>query len=304
MRVVVLGSEGYAGRHVLQALAESGVPGTDAPDLRGVDVVINCLPTLDPLRRQPRHFSPDPSLVALTGRMALAGVGRLVHLSTSTVLGADARPARGGTRILETAEPRPVHAYERLRLREERWLREAAGVDLVVVRPAPGVGAHEPVLARLLVDLERGRLRLPMGGRAQRSFLAGSDLGRVVVAAALRGRAGATYLATGFDGSWRDLMEMSGSLLGIPARIGSIPYDLAYLAAYGRQLGTPAGAECWPSPYLVDLMSKPQLVDDGLTRRDLSWSPQVGSFQEGVADVARWWLAEKGRADPAVAPEP
>lgn len=295
MRVLVVGAEEYAGRHAVAAFRAAGVEDvrTDEASLRGVDVVVNCLVGVGALTRLPRRFKPDEALAELAGRLRLAGAGRLVHLSSSSVLGADTAPGHGSVRILETTRPRPVHAFERHKLREEEWLREEAGTDVVVLRAAPGFGAHDALLRRLLGELEQGRLRLPMGGRADRSFLAGPDLGRALVAAALRGRPGGTYLAAGFDGTWRELLEMAAVLLRAPGRIGSTPYDLAFVAASVRQLATPPGRECWLSPYLVDLLAKPHLVDDGLTRRDLSWSPQVGSFQEGVADLVRWYVSER-----------
>ena len=299
MRVLVLGAGEYAGRHALEAFRAAGVEGrnlrsdasTGDPDFRGVDLVVNCRVTFDALLRQPLRFAPDPVLDSLVERMRLAGVARLVHLSSSAVLGAGTVPARGGTRVLETAEPRPAHGYERMKLREEAWLRERSGLEVVVLRAAPGFGAGDRVLAKLLGELRAGKVRLPMGGRAPRSFLAAPDLGRALAAAALRGRPGATYLAAGFDGSWRELMEMAAFLLEMPKAVGSTPYDFAYLAAMARELTTRVGSDCWLSPYLVDLLAKPQLLDDGLTRRDLTWSPQVGSFQEGVADLVRWFLS-------------
>jgi len=93
-------------------------------------------------------------------------------------------------------------------------------------------GAHDHSLRQL----RAGSLRLVSGGRAERTFLAGPDLGRALYAAAVRGRPGATYLAGGFDGTWRDLLTMAAAVMGIPARISSIPYDLAYIDAAVRWL--------------------------------------------------------------------
>src|SRR5205814_2599124 len=117
------------------------------------------------------------------------------------------------------------------------------------VRAAFGFGAYDPILERLLRQLRAGRLRLVNRGRARRGFLAGPDLGRALLAAALRGRPGATYLAGGFDGSWRELLTMAAAVMGVPEKIASIPYDLAYVAAGARWARARAGEEGGANPY-------------------------------------------------------
>ncbi|HEX6349457.1 MAG TPA: NAD-dependent epimerase/dehydratase family protein [Candidatus Dormibacteraeota bacterium] len=287
MNALVVGVSGFAGRHALAAFANArgADPEDDLENLaQGVDVLVFCGPTWEP-DRKPEGGGPHPLLARALRAAQAAGVRRFVHLSSAAVYGPD-HPAR----IPEAAEPRPVHAYERLKLREEEWLRRHRGqAELVVVRAAAGFGAWDPILERLLGELRAGRLRLVNGGRAQRTFLAGPDLGRALLAAALRGRPGATYLAGGFEGSWRDLLLMAAAVLGVASVVRSIPYDLAYLAARARWLGTRSGEVCWPNPYTLDLLAKNHTYDDGLSRRELSWSPQVGSFDEGVVELVKWF---------------
>ncbi len=288
MNALVVGASGYAGRHALQAFESArGVDPEDDLELavQDVEAVVFCGPTWEPDRKPAHGGAPHPLLARTLTAAQAAGVRRFVHLSTAAVYG----PDHVG-RIPESAEPRPAHAYERLTLREEAWLRGHRGaLELVVVRAAAGFGAYDPILERLLRSLRAGRLRLVNGGRSQRTFLAGPDLGRALRAAALRGRPGATYLAAGFDGSWRDLLLMAAAVMGVPAKIASIPYDLAYIAAGARWLKARGGEECWPNPYGLDLLAKSHVYDDGHSRRDLSWSPQVGSFDEGVMELVKWF---------------
>ena len=288
MKALVVGASSYAGRHALQAF--EGARGVDPDDdiesaAEGVDVVVMCAPTWEPDHKPAGGGAPHPLLVRVLGAARGTGVKRLVHLSTAAVYG----PDHSG-RILETAAPRPVHAYEKLKLREEAWLRlNRADLEVVVVRAAAGFGGHDPILERLLRQLRAGNLRLVNGGRAERTFLAGPDLGRALCAAAVRGRPGATYLAGGFDGTWRDLLTMAAAVMGIPARISSIPYDLAYIDAAVRWLRARSGQECWPNHYGLDMLAKNHVYDDSGSRRDLSWSPQVGSFDEGVMELVNWF---------------
>jgi nucleoside-diphosphate-sugar epimerase len=306
VKAVVVGASGYPGRHARQAFADAR--GVDADgDIEaaaaGAEVVIFCAPTWDPERKPLERRQPHPLLARTLAAARQAGARRFVHLSTTAVFGPD-HPGR----IPESAAPRPRHAYERLKLREEEWLWLNRGaLDLVVVRAAAPFGAEDPVLGRLLKQLDGGSLRLVNGGRAQHGFLAGPDLGRALQAAAARGRPGATYLATGFEGTWRELLAMAAEVMGIPARIGSIPYDLAYLAAAARWVRARPGEECWPNLYAVDLLAKNHLYDDAHSRRDLSWSPQVGSFEEGVVDLVRWYRSQnppRRRTEPATSPSP
>jgi nucleoside-diphosphate-sugar epimerase len=290
VKVVVVGADEYAGRHALASI-DGAVGVTATGDIEeavaDASVVICCAVTWDATHRLRVTREPHPLLPRLIGACRRARVRRLVHLSTALVFGPD-HP--GPHRITEATEARPVHAYEKLKLREEEWLRSHLGdLEVVFVRAAIGVGAHDRMLARMLGELERGSLRLVNAGRARRTFLAGADLGRALAAAAARGRPGATYLVGGFDGSWQELFAVAAHVLGVAPRAHSIPYDLAYLAAALRQIRSPFGVECWPNLLTVDLQSKEHLYDGGRTRRELVWSPKIGSFEEGVMELANWY---------------
>jgi nucleoside-diphosphate-sugar epimerase len=299
VKVVVVGAEEYAGRHAMAAIDGAVGVAADADIENAVDgasVVVCCAVTWDATHRLRMSREPHPLLPRLVGACRRARVRRVVHLSTALVVGPD-HP--GPMRITEATMPKPVHPFEKLKLREEEWLRAHQGdLEVVVVRAATGFGAHDRMLARMLGELERGSLRLVNGGRAKRTFLAGPDLGRALAAATVRGRAGATYLVGGFDGSWQELFAIAAHVLGVPPKGHGIPYDLAYMAAAVRELRTPVGTECWPNLLTVDLQSKEHLLDDGRSRRDLAWSPQIGSFEEGVMELATWYRSLEGVPSP------
>lgn len=297
--MVVVGASEHAGQHLLRALpSATGVEAAGAIEeaVEGAEVVVLCAPTWEVERRLRFTREPHPLLPRVLGAARVAGVRRLVHLSTTLVYGPD---HAGPTRIDERTPPRPAHAFERLKLLEEDWLRQNAGdVEVVVVRAAPGFGGGDRVFARLLAQLEQGGLRLAGGGNQPRTFLAGADLGRALAAAAARGQPGATYLAAGFDASWREMLEGAADVLHIKPVIGSVPYDLAHLAAAIRELRVPVGGEVWPNLVSVDLLARPHLCDGGWTRRELVWSPQVGSFEEGAGELAAWYRAEAATSRP------
>ncbi len=295
MKVVVVGASEYAGRNALRALPEAlavEASGEIEEAVEGAQVVLLCAPTWDIATRLRVAHDPHPLMSRVLGACRRAHVQRLVHLSSALVYGHD---HQGPAPIDERMDPRPAHPFEKLKLQEEAWLRRNAGdVEVIVVRAATGFGAGDRVLARMLAELERGSLRLVNGGRERRTFLAGSDLGRALAAAATRGRPGATYLAGGFDATWRELFEMAAHVLRVPARIGSVPYDIAYVAAMIRELRTPVGSDCWPNLVGVDLQAKAHLYDGARTRRELVWSPMVGSFDEGVLELCGWYRSDIG----------
>jgi len=305
---LVIGAGEFLGDHVLHALA-SDVPviavNGDVDDstlndaIAGIEVVHVCAETWSPARRL-RYSKAAPSLLKrVVDASRRAGVRRIVHLSTADVFGPD-----HFARVTEKTKPHPVHAYERLKLFEERWLlKTAAEVEVVIVRPARIFGVGEDwMLPRLLRSLARGRLWMPRGGRSLQSFVSAADVGRACLAAADRGRRGHSYRVAGFDATWRDLVEAAARAAGIEANISGLPYDVAYLKALATETVTSPGAVVWPGLFAVDVIGKPHYYDDSHSRRELTWSPSVGSFEQELPHMARWLaelpgLTPRGRAE-------
>jgi nucleoside-diphosphate-sugar epimerase len=302
----VIGARGYAGSLALEALGErvrvrAAEPHDDlAAAMLGVEVVHVAAELRSPFERlrRGRRWQPHPLLVRVVGLAREAGVRRIVHLSSASAFGL----ARDG-HVSERTPPRPEHAYERLLAGDEAWLRDQARPEVVVLRPAQPFGPGEPLLSALVRALAAGRLALPGGGRARRTFLAGADLGRAFVAAALRGEPGGAYLVGGFEGSWRQLLVAAAMELSLPPRIGWHSYDLAYLAAAARLPLSPVAAECWPTPFLVDVLGRSQVVEDGWSRRELSWRPEVLCFGDGLAGLAERSAAVAANP-PVISPGP
>jgi nucleoside-diphosphate-sugar epimerase len=291
---LVIGAGEFLGHHVSRALS-ADVPvielNADADDqalhdaVAGVEVVVYCAESWSPGRRL-RYRKRAPRALERTLRAAVdAGVGRLVHVSTADVYGSGHEG-----RITERTVPAPAYAFEKLRLFEEEWLLDhAEGLEVVIVRPARVFGEGEDwVLPRLMAAAVRGRVWLPGGGRARQTFVSAEDVGRACLAASERGRPGRRYLIGGFDSSWYDLMVSAARAVGFGAEVTSIPYDLSYLRALGRETLTPLGGSLWPGLYAVDVLGRPRLYDDSHSRRDLTWSPSVGSFEQEMPAMVPW----------------
>jgi nucleoside-diphosphate-sugar epimerase len=292
---LVIGADKFLGRGVATAL-KADVPvielGSDAGEqalreaVAGVEVVVCCAQGWAPDRRL--HYRKR--IPELTQRVVQAAIGarirRLVHVSTADVFGSEQ-----AARITEKATLKPRQAYEKLRLFEEEWVLDAAGdeLEVVVVRPARVFGEGEDwILPRLMSSAVRGRVWMPNGGRSRQTFIHVEDLGRACLAASDRGRPGQRYLVGGFEASWADLLLASARAVGFAAEIGSLPYDLFFLRALAAETFAGSGSPVWPGIYAVDVLGRPRSYDDSHSRRELTWSPSVGSFEQEMPAMARW----------------
>jgi nucleoside-diphosphate-sugar epimerase len=291
---LVIGAGEFLGDQVSRALAaEAPVIElyADADDetladaIGAVEVVINCTQSWSPARRLRFSKNPPHLLERVIDASRRARVRRIVHVSTADVYG----PGQG-VPVNEKSRVHAVHAYERLKLFEEQWLLQSAeGVEVVIVRPARIFGAGEDwILPRLMGSLVKGRVWLPGGGRAKQTFVSAADVGRACLAASDRGRPGHSYLVGGFDATWRDLLESAIRAVGVGGTVVNLPYDLLYLRALAIETATAPGAVVWPGTYAVDVLGRPHYYDDSQSRRELTWSPSVGSFEQEMPRMAAW----------------
>lgn len=306
----MVGAGEFLGDHVSRALAVEApviALNADADDetladaIKSVEVVHFCAESWSPVSRLRFRHDPPRLLERVVQASRRAGVRRIVHVSTADVYGPDHGPAK----ITEKSKLKPSHAYERLKLMEETWLLDSVqDLEIVVIRPARVFGLGEDwMLPRLMRSLAQGRVWLPAGGRVTQTFIAAEDVGRACLAAADRGRPGKSYLVGGFDATWRDLLESCTRAAGIGADIVSLPYDIAYLRALAAETTAANGAPVWPGVYAVDVIGKPHQVDDSQSRRELTWSPSVGSFEQMMPQMANWLSGLPGVESPG-APEP
>ena len=305
---LVIGAGEFLGGHVSKALATEAPVielNADADDetladaIKTVEVVHSCAETWSPAHRLQYRRDPPRLLQRVVQASRRAGVRRIVHISTADVYGSDQF-----AKITEKSRLRPTHSYERLKLHEESWLLdEAQDMEVVVLRPARIFGTGEDwMLPNLMRAMARGRVWLPGGGRILQTFVAAEDVGRACLAAADRGRAGKSYLVGGFDATWRDLLESCARAAGVGTEIVNVPYDFAYLRALMTETGAARGAVVWPGVYAVDVIGKPHQVDDSWSRRELTWSPSVGSFEQAMPQMAAW-LSDLPGLEPLREPE-
>jgi nucleoside-diphosphate-sugar epimerase len=221
-----------------------------------------------------------------------AGVRRLVHLGSLTVLGLP----RGGGVVDETTTPAaaPGDAYTASRLSGERIVRAAhgeGGLETVVTRCGLIWGPGEPtILPRILALLRRGRMVYPGGGRNHLGMAYVDNLVEgVVLAATVPAAAGRLYHITdGEEVTCREVLDAIAGALGVPPPRRSVPFPVIYAVAALLEGFAKAVRSATPPPitrYGARLIACDCHYDIGRARRELGYRPVV-SFREGVSRLA------------------
>ncbi|MEX0958139.1 MAG: SDR family oxidoreductase [Burkholderiales bacterium] len=215
---------------------------------------------------------------------AAAGVRRFVFLSSIKVNG----ERTGLLPFGESDEPHPEDAYGITKLEAEQVLKRIAAesqMRVTILRPplVYGPGVKGNFLA--LMGAVRKGVPLPLGSvDNRRSLVHVGNLASAVVACLDNERAaGQTFLISdGEDLSTPELIRRLATGLGTRPRLYRCPVRL--LRAAGALLGRRAQVA-----RLTDSLQ----VDSARIRQTLGWTPPV-STEEGLADTARWFVAQAG----------
>jgi len=221
-----------------------------------------------------------------------AGVRRLVHLGSLTVLGLP----RGGALVDEATAPAgdPRDAYTESRLSGERIVRAAhgeGGLETAVVRCGLIWGPGEPtILPRILALLRRGRMVYPGGGRNHLGLAYVDNLVQgLLLAATVPAAAGGLYhLTDGEAVTCREVLDAIAAALGVPPPRRSVPFAVIYAFAALLETLYRAVRSASPPPitrYGARLVSCDCRYDIGRARRELGYRPAV-SFAAGIERLA------------------
>jgi len=321
---LVTGATGFLGGHLTAALVSRGyrvralsrrTSGLDALELLGVEVVRGDLADQLSLVRaasgvglvfhaagRVSDWGPRESFLRanaegtrnLVAACQQAGVSRLVHLSSLTVLGLP-RDGRVISESTPAGRPAAGDFYTESKLAGERSVREAHGLhglSTTVVRPGAIWGPGDPnVVPRIARLLRRGAMPLVDGGRnlLGLSYVDNLVLG-LVLAAETGAAAGQLYHVTdGEEITAREAIDAIANALGVDRPSVSLPY-WAVLGAAALVEGSARALRLnHPPPltrYGVRFVSSHARYDLGKARRELGYEPVV-SFREGVARLFR-----------------
>jgi len=218
-----------------------------------------------------------------------AGVARLVHLSSLTVLGLP-RDGRVVSEETPTAAPARGDFYTESKLAGEQIVREAHGrhgLSTTVVRPGAIWGPGDPnVVPRIVRLLRRGAMPLVDGGRnlLGLSHVENLVLGLVLAAESPAASGRLYHVTDGEEVTAREAIDALAGALGVARPRVSLP-RWAVLGAAAIVEGTARALRLTRPPpvtrYAARFVSCHARYDVGRARRELGYEPVV-SFRTGV----------------------
>ena len=322
--VLVTGATGFVGSRLVSALADRGhrvraltrrATGLEALERPGVEVVRGDLGDPTALVRAAEgtrlvfhaaarvsDWGPREAFLAanvegtrnLVAACRVAGVARLVHLSSLTVLGLP----RDGRLVDEQTPPaRPARGdfYTESKLEGETLVREAHGIgglETTVLRPGAIWGPGDPnVVPRIVRLLRRGAMPYVGGGRNLVGLVHVENLVRgLLLAGSVPAAAGEVFhLTDGEEITAREAIDGIADALGVPRPRLSIPFPVV-LAVAALVEGTARAARLRRPPsltrYGARFVACHARYDLAKARHSLGYEPAV-SFSEGVAELFR-----------------
>jgi 2-alkyl-3-oxoalkanoate reductase len=319
MTVLVTGTSGFLGRHVIDLLVEDGErPRAYAGDiadpaalqtaLRGVDRVIHCAARTGPWGPEAEYERTNVRGLEMLVRASLdAGVQRLVHVSSITVHGNDVRGTADETAPLRE-EPNP---YSRSKVAGERLLERMIredGAPVTVVRPGwiygPGDRAS---FVRLAQRISEGRMLLVGRGDNHLPLIYVRDAARgVLLASEAEQAVGRAYLLVNDEPvTQREFTSAIAAELDALPPSRHLPYRLALsLGAVAETVGRLARMT-EPPPvmrYGMQLLGGENRFNITRAREELGFEPQV-DLVDGVSRSVAWFRGsdEVARAAAGVA---
>jgi nucleoside-diphosphate-sugar epimerase len=270
-----------------------------AATLRGQRFVFNCAARVTDWGPREAFFQVNRDGAGnLVAAARDAGVERVVHVSSLTVLGLP----RGGRPVDESTPPASgrLDPYSESKRAGERLVQEAhgqGGLATVVVRPGAIWGPGDPhILPRIVALLRRGRMVYIGGGRnhVALSHVENLSLG-LALAAEVEAAAGRVYHVTDAEElTARQVLDGLASGLGTPRPRLSLPFFAVYGIATLMETAARLVGRSEPPPltrYGVRLVASDCRYDCSRAGRELGYRPVV-SFQEGVSELARLPQAE------------
>ena len=263
-------------------------PTVVARAVAGCDIVFNNVAQV-PLARDAdllRTVNVDGTLQLLR-QAALAGVGKVVHTSSSAVFGVPATNP-----VLPSTAPRPIEAYGRAKLAAERACQVAVtnGMDVTIIRPRTILGHGRLGIFGVLFEWVADGADIFVLGRGDNryQFVHADDLADVCLLAG--GTPGPAVFNVGTDrfGTMSETLESLCMHAGTGSRVRSLP---ARPAAALMRAG--AAARLLPfAPYHWLMYSKSLWFDIEHVRDALGWQPRW-SNDEMLADSYDWFLANR-----------
>lgn len=216
-----------------------------------------------------------------------AGVGKVVHTSTSAIYGIPAHNP-----VTEQTPPTPVEDYGRAKLVAERLCTDAvhSGLDVTIVRPRTIMGHGRLGIMAMLFELIAAGAPIPLLGSGDNryQFVHADDLATACLAAARRpGPTSYNIGATTF-GTLRETLQALIDHAGTSSRIQPLPMGAARLVMKGASL-----AHLVPlAPYHWLLYGESLWFDCSRAEAELDWSATRSNAQMMIESYD-WFCAHR-----------
>lgn len=321
MKVLVTGATGFLGSHVAEQLARNGhtvrvllrttsdrsflrdvdfeeaigdvrEPESLPAALDGVDAVVHAAGLVK--ARSEAEFDSVNARGTANLLEAMNGDGpapRFVLVSSLAAHG----PSEDGRPRPPDAEPSPLTAYGRSKLKAEEMVREWAGPGrhAAILRPPVIYGPRDRELLPFF-KLARRRLAPLLGdGRNAISLVYVGDAARAAAMVATASEESPCVTYTLDDGgvhTWRDLLSAVESAVGrralrLRSPVWAYTAAAALSEAYGRVRGKPVA---FTREKVIEMRQRYWVCSHEEIKRDLDWEPKV-PLAEGAALTAAWY---------------
>jgi 2-alkyl-3-oxoalkanoate reductase len=336
MTTLVTGAAGFLGSHLTELLVEAGErprvllrPGEgitavaesdvdihsgDLGDraaleaaLSGVDRVLHCAACTGPWGPEREYQRTNVrGLETIMRTAVVAGVRRVVHVSSITVHGNDVRGwADESTPFRE--EPNP---YSRSKLAGERLLERMIreeGAPATIVRPGWIYGPRDRAsFARIARMMEKGRMTMVGGGENHLPLIYVRDAARGVLLAseALQAEGRAYLLVNDEPVTQLDFLAAVAAELDAPIPTRRVPYRLALQLGAAAEAAARLARTRRPPPvmrYGMQMLGGENRFIVTRAREELGFEPLV-DLAEGVRRSVEWYRRSQEAAGLAMVP--
>ena len=288
VRVLDISDDGERPPSVGFVLGDIRDASTVAEAVAGVDVVYHNVAQV-PLAKDHallRTVNVDGTRVLLDAAHR-AGVGKVVHTSSSAVFGVpEANP------VLPTTVPKPEEAYGHAKLAAEWACLDAAraGLDVSIVRPRTILGHGRLGIFGILFDwIADGADPIVLGDGTNRyQFVHAEDLADACIAAADAPGPGMFNIGTDRFGTMAETLAALCRHAGTGARVRSLP---AGPTSAAMRLSARLGLTPF-APYHWLMYSKSMWFDIEHAREQLGWEPRW-STDAMFAQSYDWFLSHR-----------
>jgi len=256
--------------------------------VKGVDIVFNNVAQV-PLAKDEellRTVNVDGTTLLLAESLK-AGVGKVVHTSSSAVFGVPR-----SNPVLPTTVPSPAESYGHAKLAAEWACLDAVrnGLDVTIVRPRTILGHGRLGIFGILFEwVADGADIFVLGDGSNRyQFVHADDLADVCLLAGAKPGPSVFNAGTDRFGTMRDGLESLCAHAGTGSKVRSLPAGPA-----GLGMKAAAGLHLAPfAPYHWLMYSKSLWFDIEHVKDALGWQPKY-SNAEMLAESYDWFLANR-----------